>query len=95
LRKLGIGVDKIPQSIRNSYILTGNDLGKLGNVEKLPETEVVEAYMDNREIKDILDRCNDDEEQRVELHTHAHELLDQGKLDEAWKTLLIDRLNRL
>ena len=37
IRNLGIGIDKLPEKIRNSTILTGNDLGMLGNVEKLPE----------------------------------------------------------
>ena len=94
LSKLGIGVDQIPQNIRNSYILTGNDLGKLGNVEKLPDSKEVEDYQNDGRIRDILMRCNDDEEQREELHAHAHELLEQGRVIDAWKTLLIDRLNR-
>lgn len=37
LRTLGVGVDALPSVIRNSSILTGNDLGKLANVETLPK----------------------------------------------------------
>lgn len=33
---LGIGVDSLPEAIKNSSILTGNDLGMLANVECLP-----------------------------------------------------------
>ncbi|MBL4709965.1 MAG: flavin reductase family protein [Flavobacteriales bacterium] len=36
IRQKGIGVDALPEEIRNSSILTGNDLGMLGNVEVLP-----------------------------------------------------------
>lgn len=36
IRQKGIGVDALPQEIRTSTILTGNDLGMLGNVEELP-----------------------------------------------------------
>jgi flavin reductase (DIM6/NTAB) family NADH-FMN oxidoreductase RutF len=36
LDRLGIGVDQLPQAIRNSRIFTGNDLGMLANVEDLP-----------------------------------------------------------
>ena len=35
----GIGVDTLPEHIRLSHILTGNDLGKLGNVEEAPSHE--------------------------------------------------------
>lgn len=36
LEKIGIGIDQLPAAIRNSKVLTGNDLGMLANVEKLP-----------------------------------------------------------
>lgn len=36
LEKIGIGVDQLPENIRNSKILTGNDLGMLANVERIP-----------------------------------------------------------
>ncbi|HEY0655608.1 MAG TPA: flavin reductase family protein [Chryseosolibacter sp.] len=36
LEKIGIGIDQLPKSIRESKILTGNDLAMLANVEKLP-----------------------------------------------------------
>lgn len=38
-QKLGIGFDQLPESVRNSKILSGNDLGRLANIEKLPEVE--------------------------------------------------------
>lgn len=39
LRTLGIGVDSLPESARNSTILTGNELGRLGNSEVMPASE--------------------------------------------------------
>ena len=45
LSTLGIGVDKLPEQIRNSMILTGNDLGMLGNVESLPNKKSVEQFV--------------------------------------------------
>ena len=39
LSTLGIGVDALPIEIRQSRILTGNDLGMLANVEALPKEE--------------------------------------------------------
>ncbi len=95
IRNLGIGVDKIPSRIRNSYILSGNDLGMLGNIEAIPTFEEVEQYgKDNYSIKEILNFSAEDEETREALHLRAKELLSKGRISEAWKTLLIDKLNR-
>ena len=95
LRKLGIGVDNIPSRIRNSYILSGNDLGMLGNVESIPSVEEVDSYKEeNYTIKEILNFTVEDEEARENLHYRAKELLKKGRVNEAWKTLLIDKLNR-
>jgi flavin reductase (DIM6/NTAB) family NADH-FMN oxidoreductase RutF len=96
IKNLGIGIDKIPQRIKNSYILSGNDLGMLGNIEALPSVEEVEKYKnENYTINEILNFSNEDEEAREGLHHRAKELLSQGKIENAWKTLLIDKINRL
>lgn len=96
LSTLGIGFDQIPARIRNSYILSGNDLGMLGNVEHIPSAEEVEAYKaENYTVGEILNFSVEDEEAREALHHRAKELLSQGKTIEAWKTLLIDKLNRV
>ena len=39
LSTLGIGIDQLPENIKSSTILTGNDLGMLANVEQLPKTQ--------------------------------------------------------
>jgi flavin reductase (DIM6/NTAB) family NADH-FMN oxidoreductase RutF len=44
LTTLGIGIDRLPEHIRNSKVLTGNHLGQLGNVEQLPDAETVRHY---------------------------------------------------
>jgi flavin reductase (DIM6/NTAB) family NADH-FMN oxidoreductase RutF len=41
IRTLGIGVDALPEHVRNSSVLTGNDLGRLGNAERLPSAEEI------------------------------------------------------
>lgn len=96
LSTLGIGFDQIPTRIRNSYILSGNDLGMLGNVEHIPSIEEVEQYKtENGAVQEILNFSAEDEEARESLHHRAKELLNQGRTVEAWKTLLIDKLNRV
>lgn len=86
LQNMGIGVDMIPQKIRNSKILTGNDLGKLGNVEKLPSPEEISVYK-NQNLSHFFSG-NKLTVDISEVHKYAHALLSQNNVDEAWKTLL-------
>jgi flavin reductase (DIM6/NTAB) family NADH-FMN oxidoreductase RutF len=89
-RNIGIGVDAIPYAIRNSKILTGNNLGQLGNVETLPTDEETEAFSQSPEIKDLLDATIGDSQTReIQLHLKAKQLLDEGRVEEAWKVLLM------
>lgn len=55
LQRLGIGIDALPEYIRNSHVLTGNELGQLGNVEHLPDPEELKSYQDSPEIKSIME----------------------------------------
>jgi len=88
-RHIGIGVDAIPFAIRNSKILTGNNLGQLGNVTALPTDEEVEAYSLEPANKEILDATIGDSQTReLQLHLKAKQLLDEGRVEEAWKILL-------
>ena len=88
LTTLGIGVDSIPQEIRNSKFLTGNDLGILGNVEHLPDETAVNDYR-LVELSDLFVSLEDEPKKlEEELHKHAHHLLSEGKTEEAWMTLL-------
>ncbi|MET0464605.1 MAG: flavin reductase family protein [Chitinophagaceae bacterium] len=84
--KLGIGLDSLPVSIRNSTILTGNNLGQLANVHEMPMVDA--AYEDNhlRQIVQYYSLNPDDMEK--ELHLHAKKLLDSGSVREAWQVLL-------
>ena len=90
LKKLGIGVDNIPNYIANSNILSGNDLGILGNVEKLPTLTEIKKYVeDNAKLLTI----NLDNKKNIEkLHLIAKKLIADGKTIEAWKTLLINKI---
>ena len=84
--QLGIGVDALPESIRNSSILTGNNLGMLANVNEMP---VIDACFEDDKLKNIFQyySLNPDEMEK-ELHRYAKELLDAGKVNEAWQVLL-------
>jgi len=84
LQKLGIGVDGMPESVKNSMILTGNNLGMLANVEALPMKEEVDKFID-----EISERYPDI---KTASHRKKHKLaqnyLSYGDVESAWKLLL-------
>lgn len=89
ITNVGIGVDQIPRNIRNSPVLTGNHLGKLGNVEKLPDEKEVEEFADEPEVSAILGALEEDPARKQdELHKLAAQYLDSGDPIAAWKILL-------
>ena len=82
----GIGVDALPENIRNSKILTGNNLGQLANVHEYPFVDV--TFEDDR-LKNIFQYYSlDPDEMEKELHIYAKDLLDNGNVREAWQVLL-------
>lgn len=86
--KLGIGVDKIPDAIRNSSVLTGNNLGQLGNIEKLPDETSVNEYKLLLLSDVFMKFSGNKKELEKQLHLRAQQLLSENKVEEAWKTLL-------
>lgn len=86
--QLGIGFDALPASVRNSKILTGNQLGQLANVHEMP---VVEPSYEDAHLKNIIQYYSiNPVELEKEIHLHAAKLLDQGKVHDAWQVLLAD-----
>lgn len=84
LATLGIGVDSIPEFVKESAVFNGNDLGKLGNVEALPTEEEITIFVkQNFGVKGVLSA--DDE---VKKHQLAKEYLDKNEVLTAWKVLL-------
>jgi len=84
LSSLGIGVDQIPQEIRNSKVLTGNDLGKLGNVEVLPSEEEINEFINEDSSASSLVKSGDIKK----IHLQAQEYLEKEDPAKAWKILL-------
>lgn len=81
LTSLGIGVDQIPEIIRNSSVLTGNNLGLLGNVEVLPNQLDVDNFgKDNPKYIGLKTQ---------EKHKFAQQFLENNDVESAWKVLLI------
>lgn len=86
ITELGIGIDALPLSIRQSNILTGNNLGQLANVQHQP---VVDPAFEDEHLKNIIQYYSiTPDEMEKELHRHAQRLLDNGRVQEAWQVLL-------
>jgi flavin reductase (DIM6/NTAB) family NADH-FMN oxidoreductase RutF len=84
--KLGIGFDALPSSVKNSQLLTGNDLAQLANVHEVPEIDP--SFHDDK-LKNIIQyySINPDEMEK-ELHAYAKHLLEHGNTMAAWQVLL-------
>jgi hypothetical protein len=91
LTTLGIGIDSLPSSVKNSKVLTGNDLGMLGNIEQLPTEDEIDAMRSDAAVKDILNATIGDEMNRErELHELAHQFLMNANVVDALKVVLIN-----
>jgi len=88
-RALGMGFEALPQNIRNSTILTGNDLGRLAMEATIPSQKDVEDYYQQANVRELLKEhhLNPKQVERM-LHKNAHRLLEEAKTTEAWKMLL-------
>ena len=87
--KPNIGYDNIPEHIRHSKYLTGNEIALLGFAENLPTAEDIEAGKNSPAVKAIYHKCGHNKEALTEeLHRLAKFLLSEGKTDEAWRALM-------
>ena len=84
---LGIGVDSIPDFIKNSAVFDGNDLGKLGNIEAIPSEEEITIFVkENFTVKGVL--SGDDTTKKYQF---AKEYIDNNDVISAWKVLLANK----
>ena len=81
LSSLGIGVDNFPEEVKNSTVLTGNDLGMLANIEVLPTENEIRSFIVN------LDQ-NHKKQLTEEKHKLAQKYLSYSDVSSAWKILL-------
>lgn len=88
LATMGIGVDQIPDFIKESTVFDGNDLGMLGNVESLPTTEEINIFVQqNIQVKGVLSSADE-----MKVHQKAKEYLAIQDALSAWKVLLAKRV---
>lgn len=78
----GIGVDQLPPEIRLSKVLTGNDLGMLASVEKIPDRPDPSVLNDNR-VQAAREKGTE------AVHRLAQQYLLEGKVAGAWGVLVV------
>ncbi len=83
---VGIGIDLLPPEIRNSPVLTGNNLGRLANIDKMPTPEEVKTFAQNFNYKLIIQ--GNGEDRLTSIHKQAQIFLTNGELKKAWLLLL-------
>jgi len=88
LQKLGIGIDRLPEKIKHSRYLSGNDLGKLGNIETLPGDDEVKGYKSEFYLEKILNQRTDTEERLRVVTNVAKNFLEENQAYEALMVLL-------
>lgn len=84
--RLGIGLDELPWSIRQSRFLSGNDLGKLANIDRIPD---IDPTFSDQHVRHIVHYyASNPADMEAELHRYAATLLNDEKINEAWQVLL-------
>ena len=83
LQKPAIGIDSLPVAVKNSKILTGNELGRLGSSESIPaETELVTiSQMD--EVVAIHRKYADSMQRAEQIQLLIRDLLKKNRKREA------------
>jgi flavin reductase (DIM6/NTAB) family NADH-FMN oxidoreductase RutF len=87
-RNIGIGIDSLPVHIRNSEILSGNDLGQLGNIENLPDKAMLNDHAAKEDVGKLLSVLKEGND-HTGYHLAAKELIKAEKPNEALMLLML------
>ncbi|TVR29087.1 MAG: flavin reductase family protein [Balneolaceae bacterium] len=91
-----LGVDGLPDEIRNSTVLTGNNLGRLGNLDSLPDENEIRKATEMEEVKKILkDFDGNKNGAREALHRLGKEMIEAGQVKEALAVMMCGEGGRM
>lgn len=88
---VGIGVDALPFHVRNSSILTGNDLGRLGNLKSFPGLDEIAACRSSADLAQAIGDIDDKELKIRILHNLAQSLIAKNKVQLALTVLMVEK----
>ena len=83
-----IGYDQLPEHIKNSSILTGNDLGKLAGLVSLPDQESMMRVRQLEEVKEALSGS------KAALHYLAKSFIDKGEVATGFNILMLNEIKQ-
>jgi hypothetical protein len=86
---VSIGYDQLPEHIRNSSILTGNDLGKLAGLKTFPSADLILEIETSPEVKNVLTQQN----AKMALHYLAKQHIDRGEVEKGFSILMMESVN--
>lgn len=82
--KDAIGVDSLPENIRMSSILTGNDLGRLGSLQSAPTAHEIEKFIVSPAFRAITSKHSGNIRKIFEeAHKLAHTMISDNEIKEA------------
>ena len=81
-----IGVDLLPNHASESLILSHNDLARLGNIEEIPNLDLINQFKEDNDIKKIISLADHKEKIKL-LHLRVKEFLNNDDLNSAVLTL--------
>ncbi len=86
ISSIGVGIDSFPSAIKNSSILTGNELGQLATIEQIP------TFITHKD-KNVIEILNSNANVEERLHQLAKGYLAKNLIEEAWAILMANHLN--
>lgn len=88
---IGMGMDGLPDHIKKSEVLKGNDLAALASFPAPPDRKDIAQFKSDPRIIQLVKRCKNNIDLLImQSHQLALEMMQQEKLEDAWKTLMID-----
>ncbi len=81
-----IGYDHLPLNIRQSTVLTGNDIGKLAGLISIPSEDEISAVRNLSEVKIALTQ----QHSNTSLHYVAKLFLDKGEVSTGFSILMLE-----
>ncbi len=89
-RRQGMGIDQLPEEIRNSKVLTGSHLAQLASEATVPEQSELTRHQQDQAIKEVEQKHKNDQEGFImEMHQLAKQYLDKGETMKAWASLML------
>lgn len=87
---VAMGYDRLPDYIRQSDVLTGNDLGLLANLPGFPDKDQLEKEKSSEAYKQLISNYSSIESRRKAVHAYAKELIKQGEFEKALTVCIED-----